>query len=194
IHSANVQGQVIRDYVKWDAQPATVDYVPDSFARAYSVMMTGRQGPIYMCYDAGLQEAELEHEIAMPPKDGVRVPAQAAPDPQALKEAADILAAAERPAIVADFAARPPHGWDHVVNLAETLGASVWDVNSRLNFPGNHPLNLSMDQQACYEGVDAVLLLDVADFEKHTHVRDISTRTVKPSVNPDAKWIDIGWT
>ncbi len=58
IHSANVQGQILRDFVKWDAQPNTIDYVPDAFARAYSVMMTARQGPIYMCYDAGLQEAE----------------------------------------------------------------------------------------------------------------------------------------
>ncbi len=82
IHSAHVRGQVIRDYVKWDAQPATIDYVPDSFARAYSVMMTGRQGPIYMCYDAGLQEAPLETEIKMPPPDTMlKVPAQAAPTP-----------------------------------------------------------------------------------------------------------------
>jgi acetolactate synthase-1/2/3 large subunit len=110
----------------------------------------------------------------MPPKSAARVPAQAAPDPTALGEAAEMLAKAERPAIVADFAARPPHGWDHVIDIAETLGASVWDVNSRLNFPGNHPLNLSMDQEACYEDVDCVLLLDVADFEKHTHVRDDS--------------------
>ena len=194
IHSANVQGQILRDFVKWDAQPNTIDYVPDAFARAYSVMMTARQGPIYMCYDAGLQEAELDHEIKMPPKSAARVPAQAAPDPTALGEAAEMLAKAERPAIVADFAARPPHGWGHVIDIAETLGASVWDVNSRLNFPGNHPLNLSMDQEACYEDVDCVLLLDVADFEKHTHVRDISTRSVKPSVKEDAKWIDIGWT
>ena len=194
IHSANVQGQVIRDYVKWDAQPVTVDYIPDSFARAYSVMMTGRQGPIYMCYDAGLQEAELDHDISMPPENSPRVPAQAAPDPVALDKAVEMLINSVRPAIVADFAARPPYGWDHVIDLAETLGASVWDVNSRLNFPSTHPLNLSMDQEACYEDVDTVLLLDVADFEKHTHVRDISTRTVKPSVNADAKWIDIGWT
>ena len=194
IHSANVQGQLLRDYVKWDAQPATIDYVPDAFARAYSIMMTARQGPIYMCYDAGLQEAELDHDVVMPPESAARVPAQAAPDPTALSQAADMLAAAERPAIVADFAARPPHGWDHVVNLAETLGASVWDVNSRLNFPGNHPLNLSMDHAACYDGVDCVLLLDVADFEKQTHIRDISTRTVKSAVKEDAKWIDIGWT
>ncbi len=115
IHSANVQGEAIRHYVKWDCQPATIDGVPDGFARAYSVMMSGRQGPIYMCYDAGLQEAELDHAVKLPPLDVARTPAAPSPDPAALAKAADTLAAAARPVIIADFAARPPHGWDHVI-------------------------------------------------------------------------------
>ncbi|MDE0030697.1 MAG: thiamine pyrophosphate-binding protein [Deltaproteobacteria bacterium] len=194
IHSASVQGEAIRHYVKWDSQPTTIDGVPGAFARAYSVMMSGKQGPIYMCYDAGLQEAALDHDVAMPPEDNVHVPAQAMADPAALEKAADTLAAAERPVIVADFAARPPHGWDHVVELAETLGAAVWDCDSRLNFPSEHPLNLSMDSEGCYKDADVVLTLDIADFEKPTHVRDIATRTVVSMVPEDATWIDIGYT
>jgi acetolactate synthase-1/2/3 large subunit len=194
IHSANVQGEAIRDYVKWDYQPASVDGIPDSFARAYSVMMSGKQGPIYMCYDAGLQEGELDREVRMPPAGAVTMTAPPAPDPTALAKAADTLAKAERPVIVADFAARPPHGWDHVVAIAETLGARVWDCNSRLNFPGNHPLNLSMAPEECYGGADVVLTLDINDFEKPTFVRDIATRTVKSQVPDDATWIDIGFT
>ena len=30
-------------------------------------MMSARQGPVYMVYDAGLQEAELDHDVEMPP-------------------------------------------------------------------------------------------------------------------------------
>src|SRR6516162_2616558 len=45
IHSANVQGEAIRHIVKWDYQPASIEGVPDAFARAYSIMMSGRQGP-----------------------------------------------------------------------------------------------------------------------------------------------------
>ena len=67
IHTANVQGEAIRNFVKWDYQPTTVDGVPGAFARAYSVMMSARQGPVYMVYDAGLQEAQLDHEVEMPP-------------------------------------------------------------------------------------------------------------------------------
>src|SRR6185503_12331887 len=157
----------------------TVDGVPGAFARAYSVMMSARQGPIYMVYDAGLQEAQLDHDVEMPPPGAVTVPSAPAANPVA---------------IIADFAARPPHGWNHVVELAETLGASVWDVGSRLNFPSDHPLNLTSDFDGCYEGVDVVLTLDIADFEKPTHVRDISTRTVVSKVQANATWIDIGFT
>jgi acetolactate synthase-1/2/3 large subunit len=194
IHSANVQGEAIRHIVKWDYQPAAIEGVPDAFARAYSIMMSGRQGPIYMCYDAGLQEAELDHEIELPPHNAARVPAAPAPDPTALANAADALVAAERPVIIADFAARPPYGWEHVIAIAETLGAPVWDCNSRLNFPSNHPLNLSMAPKECYDGADLVLALDIADFEKPTHMRDIATRTVMNMVSETAIWIDIGFT
>ena len=152
IHSASVQGEAIRHYVKWDSQPTTIDAVPGAFARAYAVMMSGKQGPIYMCYDAGLQEAELDHDVAMPPEDNVHVPAQAMADPAALEKAADTLAAAKRPVIVADFAARPPHGWDHVVELAETLGAAVWDCDSRLNFPERAPAEPEHGQRGLLQG------------------------------------------
>jgi len=194
IHTAFAQGDVVRGFTKWDYQPGSIHGVPDSFARAYSIMMSARQGPIYMCYDAGLQEAELDHDVEMPLTGAIEVPTPPAADPVALTKAADTLAAANRVAIIADFAARPPHGWDHVVELAETLGASVWDVGSRLNFPTDHPLNLTMDPEGCYEGVDVVLTLDIADFEKPTHVRDIATRTVVSKVAAGATWIDIGFT
>src|SRR3974390_2112545 len=103
-------------------------------------------------------------------------------------------AAAGRPVVIADFAARPPHGWEHVIAIAETLGAPVWDCNSRLNFPSNHPLNLSTAPKECYDGADVVLALDIADFEGPTHVRDGATRTVVNMVPETATWIDIGYT
>ena len=70
IHTANGQGAAIREYVKFDAQPTTVDSIPEHFARAFSVMMTQPHGPIYMCYDAWLQEEPLDHKVALPPAQG----------------------------------------------------------------------------------------------------------------------------
>jgi hypothetical protein len=82
-HSALVQGNAVRDYVKWDYQPTSIEGVPESFARAYSIMTTEPQGPIYMCYDAALQETPLESAAALPPASAVATPSPAMPDPRA---------------------------------------------------------------------------------------------------------------
>jgi acetolactate synthase-1/2/3 large subunit len=142
IHSALVQGEAVRAYTKWDYQPTVIDGVPESFARAYSVMMTEPRGPIYMCYDAWLQEQPLAHDVSIP--KNLSVPSAIAADPAALERAADMLIAAKRPAIIAEYVGREPAGFHALVELAQTLGAPVYDVNARLNFPSRHPLNLSM--------------------------------------------------
>ena len=59
IHTANVQGNVVRDYTKWDDQPASVASVPESIMRAYRIATSQPQGPVYVALDAGLQEDEV---------------------------------------------------------------------------------------------------------------------------------------
>jgi len=192
IHTALVQGEAVRAYTKWDYQPTVIDGAPESFARAYGVMMTEPRGPIYMCYDAWLQEQPLGHEVPLPPPSAQKVPTQLAPDPAALQRAAKMLLAAKRPVIIAEFAGRDPSAFDALVELAETLGAPVWDVNARLNFPNRHPLNLSMVKDV-FRDADALLLLDVRDWERATTELVSTTRKVTSVVPPKCKWIDIGF-
>ena len=191
-HTALVQGNAVRDYTKWDYQPHTIDGVPESFARAYGVMMTEPRGPIYMCYDAWLQEQPLDHDVPLPPKSAMPVPTPMAGDPAALARAADLIAAAKRPVILAEFVGRDPRGFHALVELAETLGAPVYDVNSRLNFPGNHPLNLSMVKDV-FRDADLVLCLDVRDWERPTTELVSVTRTLTSIPPADCTWIDIGF-
>ncbi|MDQ6618931.1 MAG: thiamine pyrophosphate-binding protein [Pseudomonadota bacterium] len=191
-HTAQVQGQAVRDYTKWDYQPTTIDGVPEAFARAYGVMMTEPQGPIYMCYDAWLQEQPLDRDVPMPPASAARVPAPIGPDPASLARVADLLVAARHPVLMAEFVGRDARGYHALVELAETLGAVVFDVNSRLNFPGTHPLNLSMIDDA-FADADVILCLDVRDWEKPTHTLVSTTRTLTSRVPADCKWLDIGF-
>ncbi|HEX9392325.1 MAG TPA: thiamine pyrophosphate-dependent enzyme [Usitatibacteraceae bacterium] len=191
-HTANVQGQAVRDYTKWDYQPTVVDGVPESFARAYSVMMTEPQGPIYMCYDAWLQEAPLTHEVPLPPRSAMSVPTPLAPDPAALESVAEMLLKAKRPVILAEYVGRHAQGFHDLVAFAETVGAAVYDVNSRLNFPGCHPLNMSMDKEV-FRDADLVLCLDTRDWEKPTTELMSATRTLSSLVPSTCRWIDIGF-
>jgi acetolactate synthase-1/2/3 large subunit len=191
-HTANVQGEAVRHYTKWDYQPAAIDGVPESFMRAYSVMMTEPQGPIYMCYDALLQELPLERDIPLPPADAVKVPTPIAPDPTVLEKVAERLLAAERPVLMAEFVGRSETGFDDLVALAETVGAPVWDINSRLNFPNRHPLNLSLDQ-GVFTDADVIVGLDVRDWEKPTSKLDGINRVTTSIVPDDCEWIEIGF-
>jgi acetolactate synthase-1/2/3 large subunit len=191
-HTANVQGTQVRDYVKWDYQPGGIDGVVDSFARAYSIMMTEPRGPIYMCYDAALQEAPLAAPIVLPAPGSAKAPSRIAADPQALEEAADRLVKAEWPVLLPQFVGRDPNGFSDMVALAETLGAPVVDTQWRLNFPTRHPLDLRMNKEV-FAQADLIALLNCRDWERPTHVNDRINRTLKPLYPKHCQWLDIGF-
>jgi acetolactate synthase-1/2/3 large subunit len=191
-HTALVQGEAVRHFVKWDYQPTAIEGVPESFARAYSVMTTEPQGPIYMCYDAALQEAPLKADVPLPPVGSVATPAPMMPDPKALEAIADRLLKAENPMLLAEFVGRRQGGFESLVQLAETVGAGVWDVNNALNFPNRHPLCVSLDKGAL-KNVDLVVGLDVKDWEKPTHELNSTTRVVEPLVSKDCDWVEVGF-
>ena len=192
IHTANVNGEQLRHYVKWDYQPASIEGVPDSFARAYAAMMTEPQGPIYMCYDAWLQEQPLETDVRCRRRRPTRCRSPMAADTAALGEVADRLLAAKYPVLMAEYVARSPGGFDNLVALAETVGAAVFDVHARLNFPNRHPLNLSCEKEI-FRDADLILMLDVRDWEKSTHYIDRTKREVMPHYGPDCQLIDVGF-
>jgi acetolactate synthase-1/2/3 large subunit len=191
IHTAQNQGEAIRAYTKWDYQPHVIDGAPDAFARGYGVMMTEPRGPIYMCYDAWLQEQKLDHDVMLPPLGASKVPTRIAPDPKALEEAAAMIAAAHKPVIIAEYVGREAEGFHALVELAETAGIPVYDVDSRLNFPSHHPLN--MTTKDVFRDADLVLTLDTRDWEKPTTELVSATREVKSIVPVTARWIDIGF-
>lgn len=191
-HSANVQGEAYRQFTKWDYQPTVIDGVPESFARAYGVMMTEPQGPIYMCYDAWLQEAPLNHDVPLPPAGAMKSPSLMAADPVALAKAAEMLVKAKHPVIIAEFVGRQKAGYDALIKLAETVAAPVFDVNSRLNFPSRHPLNLSISKDV-FRDADLILCLDTRDWERPTTELVSTTRAITSVVPASCKWIDIGF-
>ena len=192
IHTAQSQGAAVRDYTKWDYQPSTIDGVPESFARAYSVMMTEPQGPIYMCYDAWLQEKKLETQVTMPPAGFQTVPSPVTCDPARLEKVVDALLKAKSPVILAEFVGRSPKGFHALVELAELMGAPVYDLNTRLNFPSHHPQNLSMSKDM-FRDADLVLCLDVRDWERPTTALTSTTRELVSIVPEGCKWVDIGF-
>jgi acetolactate synthase-1/2/3 large subunit len=191
-HTAQVQGEAVRNFTKFDYQPHTIDGVPDSFMRAYSAMLTEPRGPVYLCYDAMLQETPLTVDVAMPPDDAVKAPTPMAADEKALEPIVERLLEAEQPWIMTEFTGRHPGNFEKLVTLAETLGVAVWDINGALCFPNRHPLALSMDTPSLRKA-DAILALDIRDWEKETAKLDSTTRELTSILSPSCTWMEVGF-
>src|SRR5258708_34889470 len=104
-------------------------------------------------------EEKLDDEVPVPPPPGAKVPSRLAPEPKGLAAAADLIASAKKPVIIAEFVGREPEGFHALVELAETGGIPVYDVDSRLNFPTRHPLNMSMAKDV-FRDADLIVCLD----------------------------------
>ncbi|HEU4543895.1 MAG TPA: thiamine pyrophosphate-binding protein [Jiangellaceae bacterium] len=191
IHTANVQGTAVRDYTKWDDQPATIGSVAKTMIRGYRVAMSQPQGPVYIALDAMLQEDELAEDVPLPEVRRLGVPTPPGPDPAAVRRLAELLAAAERPVMIPGYAGRDPHCFDHLVELAELLGVGVIDTNVRLNFPNRHPLNATGSREL--ERADLVFFVDVKDMGKPTQQLESTTRTVTSRIPADARVVDLGF-
>jgi thiamine pyrophosphate-dependent acetolactate synthase large subunit-like protein len=181
VHTALVQGNLVRDYVKWDDQPSTVTSFPDSFLRGYKLMMTEPHAPVYICYDMGLQEDKLVEPICLPPTSRYRPPARLQADISALRQAADWLIKAENPVIVAGSVGRHPGAVDLLVELAELLAIPVIDTGHRFNFPSTHALDVTGAEIAVLQRADLVLSLDIKDIEYSALFSGLGTRIVPDS-------------
>src|SRR5215216_5050647 len=60
IHTSYGQGAMVRDFTKWEHQPASVAAIPEAMLRAWRTMLAEPLGPVYLCFDAGLQEQRLD--------------------------------------------------------------------------------------------------------------------------------------
>src|SRR6266403_1736349 len=141
IHTAQDQGALIRNFTKWDDQPASVAAAAESLLRAHRMATTPPQGPVYICLDAALQESRIGALPPLPSAGRFRPPRPIAPDPAALQEAAGLLQDAERPLSLVGRVARGDDEWQRRIKLAETLGAVVLtDPKTGAGFPSTHPL------------------------------------------------------
>jgi thiamine pyrophosphate-dependent acetolactate synthase large subunit-like protein len=164
VHTALVQGQQVRDYVKWDDQPASVAAIPESFLRAYRIAMTEPRGPVYVCYDVMIQEERLATPPPLPPVARYAPPAAPAPDAEGLDRVSTLLVEAQQPVVLAEDVARNPAAVGPLTELAELLALPVLDQGGRVNLPTQHPLNLTGGAGELLPEADLVLALDLQDL------------------------------
>lgn len=172
IHTSKDQASIIRDYTKWDDQPASPQAAVESVLRANQITRSAPYGPVYICLDAGLQEAPLTEEISIP--DAARfAPAPSAAVPrESLRKAIEAIERAKFPLILAGRVSRKQSDWDNRVRFAEAIGAAVLSSsNDPSAFPTTHPLHLaapclrpSANATALIKQADLIISLDWLDL------------------------------
>jgi acetolactate synthase-1/2/3 large subunit len=162
LHSAQDLGALVRDYVKWDDQPYSLGHFAQSAVRAYNIAMTPPMGPVLI-----VANAELQHHAQQGTPPRIPKLARTSPpsgDPVALREAAKMILAAERPRIVTERAARSKDGMRLVTELAETIKAPVQSLD-RLDISNVHPMSGTGGNG--YRS-DLSLCLEVNDLQNET--------------------------
>src|SRR5882757_7841711 len=162
-HSVFDGPALVRDFTKFDDTPISLSHFAESANRAHKFSMTPPYGPVLLAIDQNLQEDPIEKGVLA----SVLKQVQASPprgDDAAVMEVARLLVTARSPLIVADRAARTPHGLALMVELAEALQAPVVDMYGRMNFPWRHPLNQTRQQAERVADADVILGLELTDF------------------------------
>src|SRR6266567_2099297 len=189
-HSVQDAAAIVRDFVKWDDQPASLQHFAESTVRAYRVAATAPMEPTLIIADMELQEAAVadEHMLKIP-----KLIAPVAPqgDRGALEEAARWLVEARAPVIVAERAVGSQRGVERLTALAEALGAPVVDLGARMNFPNRHPLCHSERRGALMREADVVLMLEVADRWGQLHSVGDPHKDLREIAKPDVKTISL---
>lgn len=171
IHTSADQGALVRPYVKWDDQPASVRASVASLLRGNQLARTHPQAPVYICLDAAVQEEPFEDGGAF---DASRYGpiADTAPSDDSVRAAVRHLREARRPVLLAGRVSRDAAEWDRRVELAERLGAAViTDLKVPAAFPTEHPqhsrtpgLFMTPENLDLLRSADVVLSLDWVDL------------------------------
>src|SRR2546425_4677523 len=142
IHTASDQGALVRDYTKWDNQPASVPAAYEALLRAVQMANTPPRGPTYINLDAALQETKIGALPPLPDVTRFQVPAPVQPEAAAIAKAAQRISAAKTPAMLMGRVSRSEAAWKARVALAEKVQAKVFtDMKAACAFPTDHPLH-----------------------------------------------------
>jgi len=172
IHTAQDQGAILRNYVKWDAQPASPAAAQEALARAVWLTGTAPMAPVYVNFDAGMQEAALTEPLAPLHVERYRPRPDGGVSAASIDQAVAMLRAARAPMILMGRVSRSTVAWAERLALAEALHALVaTDIKVGAAFPTEHTLHVgrpatfaSPDLTAALAEADVILSLDWVDL------------------------------
>ncbi|MFG2967972.1 MULTISPECIES: thiamine pyrophosphate-binding protein [unclassified Streptomyces] len=140
LHELPDQQAIARGVVKSTRIARTASQIPSAIAQAWQEAATAPTGPVWV----EVPQDILLAPVTVPPVDNLTAPAlPVRPRAEVITEAARILDAADRPAILAGGGVVRAQGQQALLDLAEQLQAPVATTfGGKGAFPWNHPLSL----------------------------------------------------
>lgn len=153
------QGNVVREFVKWDYEVRTNQNLAAVVSRAYKIAMSEPRGPVYITLPREWLCEALESTQL--PAGALEPATKTQADQASLEKAADLLIAAQSPLIATKYLGRNPEAVGHLVELAELLSIPVVQQLNHVNFPTDHPLYVGSQTTKFAKNSDLLFFIDI---------------------------------
>jgi len=139
--------EMTKQFTKWSCEVHRADRIPEILNRAFKVASTPPTGPVYLSLPSNLLGESIT--IQNPDANRSHIVPRLAGDPDALKDAARLLAEARRPLIIAGSGIVKAGATEELVKLAEMVAAPVVmePRYSFLSFPTTHPYSFQIPER-----------------------------------------------
>src|ERR1700759_1577609 len=127
-----------RPWVKWSKEVCRLSDLPRAIHRAVKTALAPPMGPVFLSLPGDILTDSADLDLGKPS----RVARNIRGDADAITRAAQIIAKAGNPMIIAGDCVAEGNALAELVALAEAIGAPVYDegMASRAMFPSSHPL------------------------------------------------------
>lgn len=175
------QGALVRECTKWEYELRFPDQVPEVLDRACAIAQSVPKGPVYLCLPREVLCETLGAEGLDQPSR--MVPVVPAPQPEALERAAQLLAGAKAPLIIAQRGAGNREAFaafDAFVTRHALPVSQYWANTPALRLA--HPMHIGANPDAALAAADVVLVIDALAPWWPDHV----------TLRPDVQVIQLG--
>jgi acetolactate synthase-1/2/3 large subunit len=135
----------VRAYCKRVYQPTRGEMVPLAVRQAWKTMITGRPGPVVLDVPFDVFREAAAEETPRPEEWSANISCRCGADPEGVRKAVDMLAAARRPVILVGQGVRYSRAGAELLAFAERLQIPIASSSSGLGaVSSEHPLALGL--------------------------------------------------
>ncbi|HSA68700.1 MAG TPA: thiamine pyrophosphate-requiring protein [Burkholderiales bacterium] len=153
------QGGMLREFVKWDYELRHAEQVETVLDRALAIANSEPQGPVYVTLPREVLASSFPFDLSLKPT--ISSASAPAVDPEALEEAAKLLAGAQHPLLITASGGRTQDSARAIEQLAQMLAVPMVHYRPRhLAVSTEHPMHCGWDPHPLLKQADVVLVVD----------------------------------